>query len=132
MVGGLMTKYPDQNTIQSMKKWLILPVLRAWALIASGQGKSLTDSLENVLLLPLPDSVRVATINKLAAQYMRTSPPQAEEKMKASMGLTETYKPDRWSDEVSFLRHRAHTQLTMAKALSIELLEEKLRRWAQS
>ena len=99
-----------------MKKHYSLAI--AWFYVATmfAQSNALVDSLERELILPHPDSVQVSILNKLAAQYMRFDMTKALEKLQRSVALTEKYT-FRWSDEGSFLRHRAHTQLTYGNML---------------
>jgi len=93
-------------------------LLFAWLFAATvfAQSSALMDSLERELSLPHPDSVQVSILNKLAAQYSRFNMTKAQEKLVLSAALTEKYS-SRWSDEASFLRHRAYTQLTYGNML---------------
>ena len=93
-------------------------LLFAWlfATTAFAQSSALLDSLERELKFPHPDSVQVSILNKLAAQYSRFDMAKAQEKLTLSAALTEKFSSS-WSDETSFLRHRAYTQLTYGNML---------------
>ncbi|MFN0036284.1 MAG: ATP-binding protein [Saprospiraceae bacterium] len=99
-----------------MKKTYCIAIAWLLATTVLAQQNALLDSLERELALPHPDSVQVSMLNKLAAQYMRFNMAMAQEKMARSAALTEKFS-SRWADEGSFLRHRAHTQLTMGNML---------------
>lgn len=99
-----------------MKKNFTLLLVWLLAVPMYAQQTPLLDSLERVLKLPAPDSVQVSILNKLAAQYSRFDMDLAQEKIVRSRALTEKFS-DRWSDEASFLYHRAHTQLTSGNLL---------------
>jgi hypothetical protein len=96
-----------------MRKYLVFFLVFIGSSAAVAQQRVLIDSLERMLDLPAADSVKVSTLNKLAAQYMRFDMGKAEEKLTRSAALTGHFSADRWSDEASFLRHRGNTQLTL-------------------
>lgn len=99
-----------------MKKRYCLAVLWFLAADVFAQSTVVSDSLERELRLPHPDSVQVAILNKLASQYMRFDMGKAQEKLTLSAALT-AQMSQRWSDESSFLRYRANTQLTYGNLL---------------
>lgn len=101
-----------------MKKLRCFLCLCFIATVALAQpGNALLDSLERELHRPLSDSARVTVLNKLAAQYMRFDMAKAREKLIISAAITESFSPQRWSDEAAFLFQKSHTQLTWGNLL---------------
>lgn len=71
------------------------------------QNQSYLDSLELVVKGSQTDSARVINLNQLAGQYIRYGMPQAEEKLRENLRLTQDYIPGRWTSKASYLLSRA-------------------------
>jgi signal transduction histidine kinase/CheY-like chemotaxis protein/tetratricopeptide (TPR) repeat protein len=70
------------------------------------QNQYFLDSLEIAVKSTQSDSAQVSILNQLAGQYIRYGMPQAEEKLKESLRLTQDYIPERWTSQQSYSHAR--------------------------
>ncbi len=77
-------------------------ILCACPIRVFAQNKLALDSLEQVASRATTDSARVVVLGSLAAQYIRYGMPQAEEKLKQILAITENYQPTNWPSEKAY------------------------------
>ena len=87
--------------------WVLILISGFFFTHLSAQNQPLLDSLEREARNARTDSARVQYLNQLAAQYIRFGMPQAEDKLRESLQLTQDYIPGNWSSQNSFLLARA-------------------------
>jgi len=87
--------------------WVLILISGFFFTYLSAQNQPLLDSLEREARNARTDSARVQYLNQLAAQYIRFGMPQAEDKLRESLQLTQDYIPGRWSSQNAFLLARA-------------------------
>ena len=73
----------------------------------SAQNQPLLDSLQREARHAATDSARVYFLNQMAANQIRYGMAQAEETLRESLRLTQDYRPERWSNQRSYLLMRA-------------------------
>lgn len=73
----------------------------------TAQNFAVLDSLESEIKHAVSDSAKVLHLGNLAAQYIRHGMPQAEEKLKEGLRLTEHYKADHWNSKKSYILARS-------------------------